>query len=620
MANNIPAYQQTVETRPLPTPYSAPDVSPGDLGAAQGAGLQQDAAAADQISREAKQKADLAAVFGATAQAKAGLNDLILDPEKGYASLKGTDAVAKRDQVMQKFQKAVEAAGANLKNNDQQQAFARQALMIQEEGFRHVVAHETTQQEAAAHAAYAGTQEETVRTIANLSAVPTTPVYEIAGQFNRIANQAKAEAVRKLGSGATQDMVAAAVLPELQRASVTAMDAAINSKSPDFARKVYAAVGDYLGPHKGAVDRTLRTMTDSEAALVSGVQLARKYRVNEFGVLDIGKAVDELNKQASTGKINAETYARTLAVLNEQNQAGHTQQQTALGGAYQTLMSIYDRGGMTAVMQDPKAALATGMLQDEKNIGGANLYDAFLKHQLDQAPTPEQDAAFWRARNAVFADEWNRYAQMGSDQLVASIDEKTGQPWAAELTRRQLEQLATLHTETKTRLLNKDQHALPPGVEAQLKIAGSRAGLWGKNGPQSEQEQQLAAYVATQVDAQVQAWWRDPKNKAPPMPADYQKWISDQLIKGTLPSGGGFGWRGSESVLPIPVPESVRELTPVQNITRAEAATKYGGVGGFTPKIPRDERRQIEQALKAAGIPVSDVNVVQNYKKRHGLR
>src|SRR6267143_1200096 len=144
MANNIPSYQQTVETRPLPTPYSAPDVSPGDLGAAQGAGLQQLGASTDQIAREA------------------------------------------------------------------------------------------TQQEAAAHAAYAGTQEETVRTIANLSAVPTTPVYEIAGQFNRIANQAKAEAVRKLGSGATGDMVAAAVLPELQRASVTAMDAVINSKSPDF--------------------------------------------------------------------------------------------------------------------------------------------------------------------------------------------------------------------------------------------------------------------------------------------------------------------------------------------------------------------------------------------------
>jgi hypothetical protein len=40
---NIPAYQQQVESRPLPTPYSAPDVNPGELGAAQGAALQYDA-------------------------------------------------------------------------------------------------------------------------------------------------------------------------------------------------------------------------------------------------------------------------------------------------------------------------------------------------------------------------------------------------------------------------------------------------------------------------------------------------------------------------------------------------------------------------------------------------
>ena len=46
-------------------------------------------------------------MVGALGQAKAALNQIVLDPERGYASLHGADAMAGREKALSEFDKSL---------------------------------------------------------------------------------------------------------------------------------------------------------------------------------------------------------------------------------------------------------------------------------------------------------------------------------------------------------------------------------------------------------------------------------------------------------------------------------------------------------------------------------
>lgn len=242
-------YDPQAVTRPLPTPYQSAEVSPDTYGAAIGEGVQQLGGAAAQIARHAKANADAAAVLGAIGESKAALNDVILDPEKGYASQKGEDAIANRAGFLKKFNDAVEKAGTALTNEDQQRAFQQHSLYIREEAARHVLSHESAQIEDVARAKYQGAGDQTLRTMHSVIDDPA----ELDKQLADLKRLATVESVRRYGRdpGAIQAVVG----PEMQKGALEAMNAAMATENPALVTSTFKQVSQYLGQHEHTYQR-----------------------------------------------------------------------------------------------------------------------------------------------------------------------------------------------------------------------------------------------------------------------------------------------------------------------------------------------------------------------------
>src|SRR4051812_1271449 len=98
----------SMDPRPLPTPYAQPFATPQGEGAGFGNVLQGAASVAAEFVHDAKQDADIARRQGAIAQSNAALNDIILDPEKGYFALRGEDAMSGRQKALETFGKTID--------------------------------------------------------------------------------------------------------------------------------------------------------------------------------------------------------------------------------------------------------------------------------------------------------------------------------------------------------------------------------------------------------------------------------------------------------------------------------------------------------------------------------
>jgi len=176
MAERVPAPGLPDEQlRPLPTPQMSEDiVTPDVAGAGTARTLQRLSGVAKQLADQTRDDANTTAITGAGGRAKAALNQYILDPESGYASQHGADAMANRDKYVSAFNKALDEISADL-TPDQQLRFNQQANTIREQASYHVYSHETHEQNQYAIAQYRGNVDQTMATMQN-PAVLGTPV------------------------------------------------------------------------------------------------------------------------------------------------------------------------------------------------------------------------------------------------------------------------------------------------------------------------------------------------------------------------------------------------------------------------------------------------------------
>lgn len=229
----------------MPTPYgSTAGVTPDAFGAAAGRSLERVGGVAHDLYQQEKAYADTAAVLGAEAQAKTALNSIILDDQKGYRSLNGIDAVAGRDDALQKFNRAVQDAGSTLKNDAQRLHFQQLAKTIQEEGFRYALHHETTEQERYAVAQFRGNVDQTMVTMEN-PAIVSDPA-AIRSQIDSLFQTGIKEAQRRYGQNASKEAISSVVLPELQKAALGTMEAAVATQDPAVAKAAFDQVGRYM--------------------------------------------------------------------------------------------------------------------------------------------------------------------------------------------------------------------------------------------------------------------------------------------------------------------------------------------------------------------------------------
>jgi hypothetical protein len=274
MADIKPIFDQPPETRPLPTPYQDVPYSPLGFGGGVGAGAQQLAQGLSEVYKKAKDSADTSAVIGAIGQARKALNEVILDPQQGYISTHGTDAVAQREKYVDKFNDSITAAASTLTNDDQKRAFAQHVQAIQEEGIRHVYSHEAVQQEDVERAAFAGTTDEARKSMQWAIDNPN----DLKKQLDQLRTLATAEGIRRFGNSPAA--IQAVVAPEMGKAAISTMEAALASQDPKMAQTAFDAVKPYfLSNHEHVYGNQVR-------ALQTHVQIAAGARDVLKGGLD----------------------------------------------------------------------------------------------------------------------------------------------------------------------------------------------------------------------------------------------------------------------------------------------------------------------------------------------
>lgn len=244
MADIKPLDETPPETQALPTPYRSVPYSPQGFGAGIGASVQQAAEVFGGLARKAKSDADTTATIGAIGSVKGALNTVVLDPVKGYFSLKGDDAIKKRDDYLRAFNDAVTKAESALTNDDQRRAFAQHATTIREEAVRHVYAHESAQMEDVSKAAFAGAADQTMHTIQATVGSPD----DLGKQLNDLRTLATAEGQRRFGNN--PQAIQSVVAPVMQKAAIDAMEAASSSGNPDVAKGAFDRVQPYLLNHE----------------------------------------------------------------------------------------------------------------------------------------------------------------------------------------------------------------------------------------------------------------------------------------------------------------------------------------------------------------------------------
>lgn len=273
MADIKPIFDQPPDTERLPTPYSDVSYSPQGFGAGVGDAVQQVAGVLEQQAKKAKADADATAVIGAIGAAKGVLNTTILDPQAGYFGTKGADAISKRDDFVRQFNDGIGKAESALTNDDQRRAFEQHAIDIREDGLKHIYSHEAAQQEDVSKAAFAGSADQTIRTMQAVVGSPT----DLANQLADLHTLAIAEGQRRFGNN--PQAIQSVVAPVMQKAAIDTMEAATSSTDPNrppdpgAAAAAFEAVSPYLLNHERHYSAIVQQMKVQQAVKTQVAQL-----------------------------------------------------------------------------------------------------------------------------------------------------------------------------------------------------------------------------------------------------------------------------------------------------------------------------------------------------------
>jgi hypothetical protein len=327
------------------------------------------------------------------------LNDIILDPDNGFASQKGFDAIANRGDYLKKFQKAVNDAGANLTNDDQRLAFHRQAVLINEEGFRHAVSHEYAQKEDASRAQFQGAADQIARTVQNPNVI-VNPA-EVEKQLTDLRRLATAEGVRRFGNDASA--VASVVGPAVQKGALDAMEAAIATQNPTIASSTFDKVGQYLGVHEhtyGNFVRALQTKQQVKSAaanllagssaqvVMPGGQIVSRLDSSKLATgvaalpVDTPNLEDIVKLTEQQEQVRAKLWNQSVATVVDRVKTAGTDPATGAFSLAQPAVSAYDREWLR--LNAPQALIDLGVKDaraqraasgDDKRISAGNYND-----------------------------------------------------------------------------------------------------------------------------------------------------------------------------------------------------------------------------------------------------
>ena len=244
----IPVVQEpSVRPEGLPTAYQRPFATPQGQGAGFGELLDRGAGLATQYVLDAREKGDAAQIQGAWGAGQDLLNKQILDPEKGYTSLRGKDAMDAREKVLGDYNKGLNQINEGL-TPEQQTMFAPHLRTLKEQGFTHAISHESVEMERYAQGNFKGNVDATMETMQQPTV--TADPASLKGQVDNLYQAGIDEAKRRYGKDAGKDAITSVVTPMLQQAALGGMQAALvqaeQSGNPEIAKNAFDVLGKYL--------------------------------------------------------------------------------------------------------------------------------------------------------------------------------------------------------------------------------------------------------------------------------------------------------------------------------------------------------------------------------------
>jgi hypothetical protein len=270
----IPVTQEpSVRTEGLPTPYARPFATPQGQGAGFGDVLEGAAHVGSEYVQDARQRADAANIQGAWGQGQDALNKTILDPEKGYSSLRGSDAMAGREKALGSFNKALDGINEKL-TPDQQRMFEPHLRALREQGYTHVIAHEAREQESYAQGNFKGNVDSTMETM-QMPQIVADPD-QLKASVGKLFQAGIDEGKRRYGTDASKEAIQSVVDPMLQQAALGGMQAALTqaeqSGDPTIAKNAFDVLGKYLlKNHNKQIGGMVEALT-AKAAIATGAK------------------------------------------------------------------------------------------------------------------------------------------------------------------------------------------------------------------------------------------------------------------------------------------------------------------------------------------------------------
>lgn len=428
MARIAAVPEPSAETDRLPTPYQAPYVTPEGEGAGFGRVMEQAGTVLAGYAKDAKERADTTAEVAAFANGQHVINSAVTDDRTGYVSLRGKDAIDARDKTLETVNKQLDAVNSGL-SPDQQRRFAPRLQQLKEETQRTVINHESREIQAYSTAQYKGAVDETVKSMQAPDVV--TDPDSLQAKVSNLYQVGIDEAKRRYGQNASKDAISAVVTPELQNASLAAMQAAVAQADaagdPTIAKKAFDVLGKYM------VTNHQQQFAKFVGALTAKDEISK----NSRGI--VASSVDSVPVPGAdpVARVDDTRFAKILATIAPDSkyaaeiEAAANKQRETLGKVWNAAAgTVYHRVESDA-MQGGGFDLSRAKTADVEWLR-INDPDAHLKlihedQKGDKAATSQASAEAYSSLAADMAAHPDVYKEMSAPQFTKlSVDQGVG--------------------------------------------------------------------------------------------------------------------------------------------------------------------------------------------------
>lgn len=595
--------------RPLPTPYADTPYSPQGFGDSIGSAVEQGADVLGNVTKEARDKANVSATLAARGIADNTFNQKITSDVTGFRALKGHDAMAGADDALNQFGGQGDQIGGalgkvmdSLSNDDQKRAFAGYALQLKQEAFRLVQTHLTQQSQLIDADAYKGAQSALINKLGSLP-VAMDPVLRQA-QFDEIEKNATARAQQIFGRSASPSDIANFTVAARHLGVEQVLDTLKGADTPQALDEAKRVITDPKtrellgGARTSTVESEIYRRDDQQQGLAAAQAAARASLMPGTTVVteDADKMIDQLS-QRSDMRPTMIKVAREA--LDRMKLDGRRIEDSRSFTAFTQGLDAVRKGDNNGLQK----SLDTLSVADGTQQRG-ELFERLMNFQSAQTKRLANTPAAQRQQAFAYADAESilgntRASDTSLQEFLTNNSTSDGRPLAEALSGPNISKLTVAFEKKKTqeaadKPLDKPANDLIKQNLADALDFPTTSGI-ALSDEQIAERNHVQDYVRQQRNA-----WIEQNPKKEPGAEQYQEWINDQI--GRVPGTGGFFSRNTRRVdLEI---QQAQARTAAQSSPDASAAAPTPAATAPTAPAPKNVRSYRYTADRKKRAPV----------------